>query len=220
MEKFENLATEMCEQISIHAMNALPFYNLANVSSNVLDVMKHIPRHKFVQYNNIEEAYIDRPLNIGHAQTISQPYIVALMTSLIQPKPTDKVLDIGTGSGYQTAILAKMVNTVYTLEIISNLAQLAQERFRQLNITNIVCANKSGMQGWLEYAPFDSIIVAAAAKEIPDALLTQLKPGGKMVIPLEDQFGEQQLFLIQKNDDLSVIKQAVLPVRFVPFQIT
>ena len=220
MEEFENLAAAMCQQISVHASQAQQFYNLADISDNVLDVMRQIPRHEFVQYNSIEEAYFDKPLRIGHEQTISQPYIVALMTSLIQPKSTDKILDIGTGSGYQAAILAKLVDIVYTVEIIPDLAQLAMQRFENLHINNIVCANTNGLHGWLEHAPFDGIIVAAAAKEIPVALIQQLKPDRKMVIPLEDQFGDQQLFLIEKHQDLSVTKQALLPVRFVTFQTT
>jgi len=218
MDKFEELAIQMCKQISLHSNSARIYSELAVVDPRVLAVMQQVPRHEFVPYNFIEEAYIDAPLSIGYAQTISQPYIVALMTSLLQPQTFHKVLEVGTGSGYQAAILSKFVERVYTLEAIPELAQQAAARFTRLQFNNISYSIKSGREGWPEFAPFDSIIVTAAATEIPNALVDQLKTGGKMVIPLEDQFGAQELFLIQKHSDLSISKLGILPVRFVPLR--
>lgn len=178
--------------------------------------MRKVPRHLFVPDNYTEYAYSDGPLPIGYDQTISQPYIVAYMTSLIEPKKGDRVLEIGTGSGYQAAVLAEIVDTVYTIEIVEQLAHSAREIFNQLNIFNIKVKYGDGYFGWQEYAPFDKIIVTAAAEEIPPLLFEQLKEGGRMILPIGPEFSVQDLILIEKKNG-KIQKHFMLPVRFVPF---
>jgi len=183
---------------------------------NVLDVMGEVPRHRFVPPNVREWAYENRPLPIGHGQTISQPYIVALMTDLLRVDKNDTVLEIGTGSGYQAAILARLVKHVYTLEIIEPLAKAASERLSRLGYQNITTRVGDGYYGWKDYAPFDAIIVTAAAGSIPPPLIQQLKPGGRMVIPVGSVFFTQQLMLVEKTPAGKLTTRQILPVRFVP----
>lgn len=180
----------------------------------VLAAMRNVKRHLFVPADMIAYAYDDNALPIEHRQTISQPYIVALMTELAQIKPTDKVLEIGTGSGYQTAILAELAQNVYSIEIIKELTQQAKEKLISLGYTNIDIKHGDGYQGWPQEAPFDAVIVTAAPDEIPQELIKELKVGGRMVIPLGDIF--QDLYVITKNADGTITKQNVIPVRFVP----
>ncbi|MGB5689068.1 MAG: protein-L-isoaspartate(D-aspartate) O-methyltransferase, partial [Woeseiaceae bacterium] len=175
-----------------------------------------VERHRFVPRDEIRHAYENRPLSIGYGQTISQPYIVALMTDLLDPKPDDVVLEVGTGSGYQAAVLSSLVDRVYTIEIIEGLADEARERLQGLGFDNVVTRLGDGYFGWEEHAPFDSIIVTAAATHVPPPLIDQLKPGGRMVIPVGGRFATQWLLLIRKNDDGSVVTHQVAPVRFVP----
>lgn len=185
-----------------------------NVSDKlVLAAMRKVPRHEFVPENMKRYAYDDRPLPIGEDQTISQPYIVALMTELLGLKGGEKVLEIGTGSGYQAAILAEIAKEVYTIEIIPSLAQSAEERLRKLGYKNITVKIGDGYKGWEEYAPFDGIIVTAAPDHIPQPLVDQLKVGGKMVIPVGAII--QQLKVITKTES-GIKEKSVLPVRFVP----
>jgi protein-L-isoaspartate(D-aspartate) O-methyltransferase len=181
-----------------------------------LDAMLAVPRHKFVPPNLIDRAYDDGPLPIGYGQTISQPYIVAYMTAAIDPEKEFKVLEIGTGSGYQAAVLSEIVSEVYTIEIITELYNSASERLHELGYKNVICKNADGYYGWKDFAPFDAIIVTAAAEYIPPPLIEQLKDGGKMIIPVGSPYLNQTLILIEKEgEDLTTT--SLLPVRFVPF---
>ncbi|MCL6260259.1 protein-L-isoaspartate(D-aspartate) O-methyltransferase [Aquiflexum sp. TKW24L] len=183
---------------------------------DILEAMRKVPRHLLVPEDQREYAYEDRPLPIGDGQTISQPYIVAYMTDLIAPKKYMKVLEIGTGSGYQAAVLAEMVEEVYTIEIVENLGKRAKKDLDNLGYTNINCRIGDGYQGWKENSPFDAIIVTAAAEKVPQPLIEQLKEGGKMVIPVGPQGKVQDLLLLEKSK--GQIKTTNLgPVRFVPF---
>jgi protein-L-isoaspartate(D-aspartate) O-methyltransferase len=179
----------------------------------VLEAMRKVPRHLFVPPSEVEHAYVDSPLPIGNGQTISQPYIVALMTELLQLKGDEKVLEIGTGSGYQAAILAELCKEVYTIEIIDALAKRAAATLNALGYKNIKVKTGDGYKGWEEYAPFDAIIVTAAPEEVPPPLLEQLKEGGRLVIPLGEYF--QELYLITKEKG-EIKKKSIIPVRFVP----
>jgi protein-L-isoaspartate(D-aspartate) O-methyltransferase len=182
----------------------------------VLAALSEVPRHEFVPANMRSAAYQDQPLPIGFGQTISQPYIVAFMTQVLDPKPTDRVLEIGTGSGYQAAVLSRLVAEVYTIEIIEELAHRAAADLRRLGFTNVMVRAGDGHRGWPEAAPFDAIIVTCAPDAIPPALVAQLRVGGRMVIPVGDLFSGQDLYLLRKNADGTVERRAVLPVRFVP----
>jgi protein-L-isoaspartate(D-aspartate) O-methyltransferase len=182
----------------------------------VLDAMRTVPRHEFVAESQRDNAYADSPLPIGHGQTISQPYIVALMTELLGVDEDDVVLEIGTGSGYQAAVLAEIVKKVYTIEIVEPLAKSATARLSELDYTNVQTKHGDGYFGWKEHAPFDGIVVTAAASHIPPPLVEQLKPGARMVIPVGPPFGNQQLFVLEKKPDGSVTQRSVLAVRFVP----
>ncbi len=183
-------------------------------NQRVLQAMRRVPRHEFVPKSQIHHAYRDSPLPIGHRQTISQPYIVALMTQLVDPKPTDKALDVGTGSGYQAAVLAETVASVYTIEIVAPLAAEAKQRLESLGYKNVQTRQGDGYRGWPEEAPFDIIIVAAAPDHIPQPLIDQLAPGGTLVIPVGDAW--QVLMRIDKDKDGVVKKSRVAPVAFVP----
>lgn len=179
----------------------------------VISAMKKVPRHHFIPEKNRAYAYKDEPVSIGYEQTISQPYIVALMTECLRIKGNEKVLEIGTGSGYQAAILAELAKEIYTIEIIEPLGRLAKTRLDEMGYKNIKVKIGDGYRGWKEYAPFDCIIVTAAPSEIPQTLIEQLKVGGKMVIPVGKWF--QDLVLIEKLDK-GIKKSTVAPVRFVP----
>ncbi|HYQ99617.1 MAG TPA: protein-L-isoaspartate(D-aspartate) O-methyltransferase [Casimicrobiaceae bacterium] len=182
----------------------------------VMAVMAAVPRHRFVPAGEVRNAYKNRPLPIGYGQTISQPYIVALMTDLTGVKPGDAVLEIGTGSGYQAAILAELGATVCTIEIVEPLAREAEARLRALGYARVRVRVGDGYHGWEDCGPFDSIVVTAAASHVPPPLVRQLKPGGRMVIPVGPPFLTQQLMLVEKRADGSVATRQVLPVAFVP----
>ncbi len=182
----------------------------------VLEVMGRVQRHLFVPAGQQRYGYENRPLPIGHGQTISQPYIVALMTDLLRPEPDHVVLEIGTGSGYQAAVLAELTKAVYTMEIIEPLGSQAKKRLAQLGYRNVEVDVADGYYGWPSRAPFDGIVVTAAASHVPVPLVQQLKPGGRMVIPVGTSFLTQQLMLIEKKPDGSVTSRQMLPVRFVP----
>ena len=179
----------------------------------ILMAMEKVPRHLFVPSDLIQFAYDDGPLPIGEGQTISQPYIVALMTELIEPKNDSKVLEIGTGSGYQAAILAEIVKEVYSIEIVETLGKRAEERLKKYGYRNIHVKIGDGYQGWTEHAPYDAIIVTAAPERIPQPLVDQLKPGGKLIIPIGQFF--QDLILVKKTDQ-GILKENITGVRFVP----
>jgi protein-L-isoaspartate(D-aspartate) O-methyltransferase len=182
----------------------------------VMMAMARVPRHEFVATAQRHHAYDNRPLPIGHGQTISQPYIVALMSDLIKPQADHRVLELGTGSGYQAAILAELTGQVYSIEIIEALGKQAAERLSRLEYDNVTLRIGDGYYGWEEHAPFDAIVVTAAASHVPPPLVAQLKPGGRMVIPVGSRFLTQQLVLIEKQPDGQLITRQILPVRFVP----
>ncbi|GMU92809.1 MAG: hypothetical protein AMXMBFR4_18670 [Candidatus Hydrogenedentota bacterium] len=182
----------------------------------VLAAMRAVPRHRFVPARLQRQAYSDGPLPIGHGQTISQPYIVAKMTELLRVGPEDSVLEIGTGSGYQAAVLAEIVKKVYTIEIVPELGSSAAELLNKLKYENIETKIGDGYFGWEEHAPYDAIIVTAAASHIPPPLVEQLKPGGRMVIPVGPPLGLQQLYVLEKRKDGSIQQRSVMAVRFVP----
>jgi protein-L-isoaspartate(D-aspartate) O-methyltransferase len=184
--------------------------------SQTLIAMKKVPRHLFVPEEMKTYAYEDRPLPIGYSQTISQPFIVAYMTASILPRPDFKVLEIGTGSGYQAAVVAEIVDSVFTIEIVPELAEQAKSTFRALNYNNIICRKGDGFHGWPEHSPFDAILVTAAIDEIPGPLIDQLKEGGKMIIPVGAVNSPQNLVLITKKRS-GISTETLIPVRFVPF---
>jgi protein-L-isoaspartate(D-aspartate) O-methyltransferase len=188
----------------------------AELSPRVMDAMARVPRHRLVPAGEEGNAYQNRPLSIGLGQTISQPFIVALMTDLLDAKPGDRILEVGTGSGYQAAVLAQLGTNVYTIEILEPLGREAAARLAQLGYTNVVTRIGDGYRGWPEQAPFDSIIVTAAAPDVPAALVEQLKPGGKLVIPVGQSSSTQTLYVVEKLKDGTVNRRAVLAVRFVP----
>jgi protein-L-isoaspartate(D-aspartate) O-methyltransferase len=182
----------------------------------VLHAMATVPRHELVPEQQRDAAYENRPLPIGHGQTISQPYIVAIMTDLLETGADSRVLEVGTGSGYQAAVLAEIVGQVYTMEIVEPLGLRARHDLDRLGFDNIKIRIGDGYYGWEEHAPFDAIVVTAAASHIPPPLIKQLKPGGRMIIPVGSRFMVQQLVLVEKNRDGKIITRQVLPVRFVP----
>jgi protein-L-isoaspartate(D-aspartate) O-methyltransferase len=184
-------------------------------SEATLRALRSVPRHLFVPANVRSHAYDDRPLPIGFGQTISQPYIVAYMTHLVQPKKGQRVLEVGTGSGYQAAVLSEIVDSVYTIEIIEELAGSARDRLRELDYGNVVVRNADGYHGWPGHAPFDAIVVTAAAEFVPPPLIEQLKDGGRMIIPVGMPFFVQTLMLVQKRDG-KITTESLIPVRFVP----
>ena len=213
------LATErkrMVADINAMAVSTARETGRTHFADRVMQAIEKVPRHRFVPDYVIHLAYRNQPLPIGKGQTISQPYIVALSTDFIDPKPDHVVLEIGTGSGYQAAVLAELVKQVYSIEIVESLGREAAERLRTLGHRNVEVRIGDGYQGWPDKAPFNGIIVTAAAPFVPDPLIKQLKPGGKMVIPVDSQLGGQELLLIQKQLDGSVTRKVLLPVRFVP----
>jgi protein-L-isoaspartate(D-aspartate) O-methyltransferase len=180
----------------------------------VLDAMMQVPRHKFVLNSYRSRAYIDSPLPIGEGQTISQPYIVAFMTEILELEKSHKVLEIGTGSGYQAAVLAELCDSVYTIEIFESLGNKASKLFDELNYNNIKVKIGDGYKGWKEHAPFDRIIVTCAPTHIPEPLQEQLREGGRMIIPTGEFYAQNLILLTKRNGKL--VRESVLPVRFVP----
>lgn len=213
-EEMTTQRAAMVREIERTAADLGPRFGHHPISPRVLDAMGEVPRHAFVPPEHLAGAYRNRPLPIGFGQTISQPFIVALMTDLAAVKPGDRVLDIGTGSGYQAAILAKLVSHVFTIELCAPLAARAARTFRDLGLHNVTTRVGDGHQGWPEEAPFDAIVAAAAPPEIPEALVHQLKPGGRLVIPVGE--GAQKLIVVEKGSDQSVLKSEIIPVSFVP----
>lgn len=192
--------------------------DLSTISDQrVVRAMESVERHLFVPGDLVGEAYHDRALPIGGGQTISQPAVVAVMTEAVCPRPTDRVLEIGAGSGYQAAILAELVDKVYTIEIDPHLATEARDRLRRLGYDKVELRTGDGHDGWIEEAPFDSILVTAAAEDVPHPLMDQLKDGGRMVIPVGTPFGPQELLLIKKHGR-NITTRNLMPVRFVSFR--
>ncbi len=185
--------------------------------SATLAAMRTVPRHEFVPENQRSLAYEDIPLPIGHDQTISQPAVVALMTELIEPRPGKKVLEVGTGSGYQAAVLAQSGCRVWTIEIFRALADEARGRLARLGYSDVAVRHGDGYAGWPDEAPFEAIVVTAAAESIPPSLLDQLAPGGRLVMPVGEQFPHQELVLVEKDSAGQLTSRKLIPVRFVPF---
>jgi protein-L-isoaspartate(D-aspartate) O-methyltransferase len=206
----------MVQTIEAHARSATGALGRDYIDPRVLAVMQAVPRHEFVSERYEHQAYEDRPLPIGHGQTISQPFIVALMTDLLQVGPDATVLEVGTGSGYQAAVLAHLVREVHTVEIIPELAESAAQRFDRVGYANVRSYTGDGYYGVPEPAPYDGIVVTAAAHQVPPPLIQQLKPGGIMVIPVGGGFALQHLMLVEKDADGRVRTRQTLPVRFVP----
>lgn len=215
--EYEELRHKMVEEVVADVAAEISYSGGSALSPSVVAAMQKVKRHLFVPPSQTVNAYLNRPLPIGYGQTISQPLIVAMMTDLMQLKKDDKVLEIGTGSGYQAAILAEIVKSVYSIEIIHPLGKQAAKRLKLLGYKNIEVKLGDGYYGWPEEALFDAIIVTAAASHVPPPLLKQLKPGGKMLIPLGMHFMAQYLMLIEKQMNGSVTSKQILPVRFVPF---
>lgn len=216
-DDYQQQRQRLVEQISQDVSDTRAYIGKSTLDDRVMQVMGLVGRHRFVPANLQSQAYENRPLPIGYGQTISQPYIVALMTDLLDPEPGDVVLEIGTGSGYQAAVLSRLVSKVYSIEIIPELAESASARLQRLGFTNVEVKNADGYFGWQEHAPFDAIIVTAASSHIPPPLVAQLKPGGVMIIPVGPAFQVQQLSLLRKTTAGEIHSQQVLPVRFVPF---
>ena len=210
-----SLREEMVEQVANHATVTGEETGREPLNDRVLAAMQEVPRHAFVPTALKLLAYIDSPLPIGHGKTISQPFIVALMLDLLDLEPDDRVLEVGTGLGYQAAVLARLVATVYTVEIIQELASEAANRVGELGCTNVQIGTGDGGQGWPEHAPFDKVIVAAAPELMPPPLLNQLKPGGRMVIPA-GMPDAQRLILVEKDARGRLDTTEILPVRFAP----
>jgi protein-L-isoaspartate(D-aspartate) O-methyltransferase len=207
----------MVRTIEDHAKHAGAALGRDHIAPDVLTAMAAVPRHEFVSDELRDDAYADRPLPIGYGQTISQPFVVALMTDLLRVRPDDTVLEVGTGSGYQAAVLAHLARRVHTIEIVPGLANSAAARLQRLDYANIAARTGDGYYGWEAAAPFDAIIVTAAASHIPPALVQQLKRGGRMVIPVGAPFALQHLVLVERDTaDGKVTTRQLLPVSFVP----
>ena len=217
VDKYTSQRQAMVEEIAADARRLVKYIDKDALSSNVMQVMATVPRHLFMPAEMRANAYENRPLPIGYGQTISQPYIVALMTDLLQPRPDHKVLEIGTGSGYQAAVLSGLVKEVYSIEIIEQLGHTATQAMKDLGYDNVSTRIADGYDGWPEHAPFDSIIVTAAISHIPPPLVRQLKNGGTMVIPVGTRFQTQQLTLVRKDHTGAITTEQILPVIFVPF---
>ena len=211
-----NLIDKMISTIETEATYTRRMTGRDKLSPRVMDAMRKVPRDLFVPDELKPFAFDNGPLPIGHNQTISQPYIVALMTDLLDPDENDIVLEIGTGSGYQTAILSLLVKKVYTMEVIKELNGEARERLKQHHYQNIETQNANGYEGWPEHAPYDGIIVTAAAPFIPQTLVDQLKPGGHLVIPVGQPYYHQELMLLEKDKNSEIKTTSILGVAFVP----
>jgi protein-L-isoaspartate(D-aspartate) O-methyltransferase len=203
----------MVDVIGMHAELSSDEIGKSELDKRVLAVMRDVPRHLFVPSPVAPAAYEDTPLPIGFNKTISQPFMVALMTDLLDPQPTDHVLAIGTGLGYQTAILARLVAQVWSVEVVEEFAESARERLKRLAVENVKIRVGDGSRGWAEHAPYDKVLVAAGAKEVPTALIAQLKPGGRLVMPLGPA-EDQRLSVVKKDAGDSLETRGIMPVRF------
>ena len=210
---FDSLRSAMVDAIVAHALAAGPETGRPELARTVLDVMAQMPRHEFVPSEMRAFAYFDTPLPIGFGKTISQPYVVALMTDLLDVRPSDRVLDVGTGLGYQAAVLSRLASRVYGVELIEELASSATRRLSEQGCDNVEVRSGDGSAGWAEHAPFDRILVAAAPELIPPALLAQLAPGGRMTIPAGLD-GAQTLMLVTRSESGSLATEDILSVRF------
>ena len=216
VEDYESEHRRLLEQVIAETRGTADLTGCSKLSEPVLRALAAVPRHRFVPPAQLAWAYADSPLPIGCGQTISQPFIVALMTELLTPDARSVVLEVGTGSGYQTAMLASLARRVYSVERIPALAEAAERRLRELGIANVEIRIADGYRGWEEKAPFDAIIVTAAAAEVPPALVRQLKPGGRLAIPVGPRHRSQDLRVICKDESGVLHSRSVLPVVFVP----
>lgn len=213
---FKKHRKEMVQEIENEVVFTERYIGKNKLDDRVMRAMHDVPRHEFVPRMQQGLAYMNGPLSIGHGQTISQPYIVALMTDMLNVNEDSVVLELGTGSGYQAAVLSRIVKQVYSMEVIPELLESAKQKFEKLGYNNIETRLGDGHQGWPEHAPYDGIVVTAAAADIPEALIDQLKPGANLVIPVSRDFGPQELLLVSKQKDGAIIINDVLAVAFVP----
>jgi protein-L-isoaspartate(D-aspartate) O-methyltransferase len=213
---FAEKRTRLLKEIQDEARQTRKWTGRAAFDGKVMAALARVPRHEFMSPKEVAFSYVNRPYAIGHGQTISQPYIVALMTDLLDIQSHHRILEVGTGSGYQTAVLASLANRVYSVEIIPQLADAARSRLARLGYGNVSLNTGDGGQGWAAEAPFDGIMVTAAALEMPPCLPEQLAPGGRLVIPLGETGGEQRLMLGLKDADGAIEIKSVLAVAFVP----
>jgi protein-L-isoaspartate(D-aspartate) O-methyltransferase len=216
IDEYDRQRAALVKAIAQNVQDTSAWLERDALDPRVMQRLATLPRHLFVPRDQRHAAYENRPLPIGHGQTISQPYIVAIMTDLLDLEPGDRVLEIGTGSGYQAAVLAGLVQRVYSIEIIPALAERARAVLEQLAIDNVTTRTGDGYYGWEEHAPFDAIMVTAAADHVPPPLVQQLKRGGRMLIPVGSRFMTQQLVLVEKAEDDTLSTRLLLPVRFVP----
>ena len=213
--RWERERRELMELVDADFVATAGYTGRNTLDSRIREAMAKVPRHRFVPDTKKGLAYVNHALPIGHQQTISQPYVVALMTDLLAPQPDHIVLEVGTGSGYQAAVLSSLVRQLYSIEVIEALATSAAERLERLGYDNVEVRAGDGSLGWPEHAPYDGIIVTAAARDVPPELVEQLKPGGRMVIPIGRFYG-QDLRLLEKHTDGSVKSRSIIPVAFVP----
>ena len=206
----------LLEEIAQDVRDTAEFLNRRALDERVMRALGSVPRHEYVPEAERASAYDNRPLPIGHGQTISQPYIVAIMTDLVEPRPGCRAFELGTGSGYQAAILSELCDNVYTVEIVEPLGMAAKARLERLGRSNVEVRVGDGYYGWAEHAPFDVIVVTAVASHIPPPLIKQLKPGGRMILPVGTRFTTQQLVLVLKAADGHLTTRQILPVAFVP----
>lgn len=215
---FQALQRQMIEVIGLHAEDVREQIGKAALDTRVMEVMARVPRHQFVPAEITPYAYLDQPLPIGFDKTISQPFIIALMTDLLDVQRGDTVLEVGTGLGYHTAILCELASTVYSVEIVEELGEEAHRRLTAAGFANVALRIGNGERGWSEHAPFDRILVCAAPEMIPVSLLDQLKPGGRMVVPV-GLADDQKLVVTRKNTDGRLATEEILPVRFAPLEL-
>ncbi|MFQ5935925.1 MAG: protein-L-isoaspartate(D-aspartate) O-methyltransferase [Acidiferrobacterales bacterium] len=212
----EKQRTRMVREIQAEVRSTSRWIGKSTLDARVIKAMADVPRHEFVPPDMIRLAYQNEPLPIGFGQTISQPYIVALMTDLVEPQEDHVVLEVGTGCGYQTAVLSEVVKQVYTIEVVQQLGEQARTRLTRLGYRNIECRIGDGYAGWPKHAPYDSIVVTAAAQAIPEQLVEQLKPGGRMAIPIGRLSSGQTLMRVRKDESGEIHCKDILPVAFVP----
>ncbi len=215
-KKLSEACDRLMAEIEANAKETQSWTGRAKFSDRVMAAMKAVPRHEFVKPSDVVAAYVNRPLAIGHGQTISQPYIVALMTDLLDLADNDRVLEVGTGCGYQAAVLAEMGARVFSVETVEKLAHASRKRLARLSYGPIEVRTGDGFRGWPEEAPFDAIIVTAAPERIPQTLVEQLRRGGRMVVPIGRVHQAQSLVRLYKDQNGKVTEQAMLPVAFVP----
>lgn len=215
-EQYERARQAMVRIIEHDVRETSLYLDKEALDPRVMAAMAKVPRHEFVPLTRRRNAYENRPLPIGYGQTISQPYIVAIMTDLLKPEPQHRVLEVGTGSGYQAAVLAELVDVIYSIEIIKPLGEAAAARLKTQGYHNAQVKVGDGYYGWEQHAPFDAIVVTAAGSHVPPPLIAQLKPGGRMMIPVGSRFLVQQLLLVEKDKTGKVTTRQILPVSFVP----